>query len=147
MNYVLWSTSWKKKKQKKTPWGVTNTSKKAVGFERGRCLLHLPPALRKPSQQKNEWWTGCLRSHSPMTMPTGLPATEPQADKMLQQDLCLNLRLPTNPSPLTESSLRKGGDLCSHRAHYTIPANTWLTYEEKSMPREEVPRIETKLLS
>lgn len=114
--------------EKKQTWGVTNTSKKQVGFERGRCLRHLLPALRKPPRQKNEW-TGCPWNHSPRTMPTGLPAAEPQAAKMLHQDLCLNLLFPANPSPLIESPLQKGGDWCRHRTHYTIPVNTWLTYE------------------
>lgn len=57
-------------------------------------------------------------------MLTGLRAAEPQAAKMLHQDLCLNLLLPANPSPLIESPLRKGGDLSHHRAHYAIPVNT-----------------------
>lgn len=64
-------------------------------------------------------------SVEPQTMPTGLPAAEPQVAKMLHQDLCLNLLFPTNPSISRKPFMDLfGGDLCSYRAYYTITANT-----------------------
>ena len=133
-NYVLRSPSWKK------PWGVTNTSKKYLGFERGRCLPHLPPALRKRSWWQNEW-TGCLQKPQPHDygyMVTGSITTGSQntAPRFVSQSALFYQSSSINTKAFTE------------KCEFTWSQSTscylskYLIYEVTGILRQQLPRQE-----